>query len=64
MKTLKATVLMTALLLSVPAVGCVGWLVRSENTGTSLFCTYRLSDNSLVRVVYNSNVVFCPQCLE
>ena len=61
---MKRTVLILALLaLSAPALACMGFLARSDMILGGMACTYRLSDNSTVRLIY-PNATYCPPCME
>jgi hypothetical protein len=59
----RATLLIALLALSVPALACMGYLVRTEYVASGVVCTYRLSTGEQVRVLY-SNMGLCPICME
>lgn len=61
-KTKIAAVLLAALI-AAPAIACMGWLEDTRHVIGGVVCTYRLSDNTLVQIVYR-DTYSCPVCLQ
>jgi len=59
----RKILLIALLALSAPALACMGFLVRTELLLGGVACTYKLSDGSHVRVIYNG-AAYCPPCME